>query len=67
VGGGRKILKPETLNQDSTVHARVKARGNFVILNKKYFIFIISLLSPLTTEEFIQDVRDTDFCAKTMQ
>jgi len=27
---------------------------------------VTHLLSPLTTEEFIQDVRDTDFCAKTI-
>jgi predicted RNA-binding protein (virulence factor B family) len=46
----RKILKPETLNQDSTVYARVKARGNFVILNKKYLIFIISDSFTVTTD-----------------
>jgi hypothetical protein len=64
----RKILNQETLNQDSTVHTHVKARGNFVILNIKYLIFKIShsLLSPLATVEFIKDIRDTDFCAKTM-
>jgi len=49
LGGDRKILKPETLDQDSAVHARVKARGNFVIINKKYFIFIIIDSFTVTT------------------
>jgi hypothetical protein len=46
-----------------------KSKRKLCNSKQKYFIFIISdsfTVTPLTAEEFIKDVRDTDFCAKAM-